>query len=154
SFGPITTIGVDVSRGGSDKAVIASRHGWWFAPLIKIPGAETAEARRITQLIVALIAGEERPPRINVDADGNGAGVVENLRDRGIPHYGVRAASAARSNGVAWRDRSGLLTFTNFRSWMWWHFRELLDPANGVEVALPSDAELRAELCAPRWETQ
>jgi GTP 3',8-cyclase len=39
----------------------------------------------------------------------------------------------------------------NNRSAWWWHLRELLDPDHGYLVALPDDAALRAELCAPRW---
>jgi hypothetical protein len=30
--------------------------------------------------------------------------------------------------------------------------RELLDPANGHEIALPPDPELKSDLCSARWE--
>jgi hypothetical protein len=39
----MTTIGVDVARGGKDKTVIAQRFGNWFAPLKKIPGTSTPD---------------------------------------------------------------------------------------------------------------
>src|SRR5208282_4793238 len=33
-----------------------------------------------------------------------------------------------------------------------WRLRELLDPASGQAIALPDDAELLSDLCAPRWK--
>ena len=38
----MTAIGVDVAQGGGDKSVLAARHGSWYAPLARKPGAETA----------------------------------------------------------------------------------------------------------------
>ena len=33
-----------------------------------------------------------------------------------------------------------------------WKFREALDPNSGLDIALPPDPELMADLAAPTWE--
>jgi hypothetical protein len=38
------------------------------------------------------------------------------------------------------------------RSWMYWRFRESLDPKTGENIALPPDSEMKADLCAPHWK--
>ena len=45
-----------------------------------------------------------------------------------------------------------MFEFLNVRAAAYWAMREALDPSNGSTVALPPDPELRAELCAARWE--
>jgi hypothetical protein len=42
--------------------------------------------------------------------------------------------------------------FANARSYLWWMFREALDPRNNRGVALPPDKQLEIELCMPRCE--
>jgi len=49
------------------------------------------------------------------------------------------------------RDKSGVLEFANLRAAGYWTVRELLDPNNGYNLALPPGRELLAELTAPRW---
>jgi hypothetical protein len=49
-------------------------------------------------------------------------------------------------------DRSGQLAFVNSRAQWYWRLREALDPTSGQNLALPPSAELRADLCAPRWK--
>jgi hypothetical protein len=39
----------------------------------------------------------------------------------------------------------------NLRAAAYWRLREALDPVNGSTIALPPDAELLADLCAPTW---
>ena len=159
-FGPISAIGVDVSRGGIDQAVIATRHAEWYAPLDCIPGEQTTEASRITRVILALLSAEQKGsrPLLVVDADGNGAGVIELLwqhRDaesRPLNVYGFRAAGTAAVLGTKVTDRSGYMTFSTWRSYMWWHMRELLDPERDIPIQLPDDPALLADLTAPRWE--
>jgi hypothetical protein len=81
-----------------------------------------------------------------VDSIGVGAGVLDQLRAQRVnvlPYIG--------SAKTRFRDRSGTQTFNNTRSAAWWNMRELLDPANGEEVALPPDDELIGDLVTPRW---
>ena len=58
----------------------------------------------------------------------------------------------ARMNFVQTKD--GQLKFANRRAEAWWRFREALDPdqPDGATIALPPNAELRADLCTPTWK--
>jgi hypothetical protein len=49
------------------------------------------------------------------------------------------------------KDRTGMLGFYNLRAAATWSLRESLDPETGKNLALPPDAELKAELAAFRW---
>ncbi len=49
-------------------------------------------------------------------------------------------------------DRAKVLNFYNKRAEWWWRLREYLDPESGMDIALPPDRELLADLTAPRWE--
>ena len=49
-------------------------------------------------------------------------------------------------------DKTGLLHFLNKRAEMWWNGRQLLDPANGLQVALPPDKRLKSELTACAYQ--
>ena len=50
------------------------------------------------------------------------------------------------------RDRSGKYRLVNVRAASYWKLRECLDPVHGEELALPPDAELLADLGAPRYK--
>jgi hypothetical protein len=81
-----------------------------------------------------------------VDVIGIGAGVVDRLRELGCTVIPFNAAAATQV-----RDRSGELGFANLRAAAWWSLREMLDPANGIGVALPPDDMLIGDLTAPHW---
>ena len=49
-------------------------------------------------------------------------------------------------------DKSGQLGFVNSRAEWYWKLRESFDPANGMELAIPDDRELRVDLCTPRFK--
>jgi hypothetical protein len=70
----------------------------------------------------------------------------------------VRAAIGEKIWGVSGAagtdelDRSEQFGFVNLRALLWWRMREALDPVNGEDLALPPDAGLLADLCAPRYK--
>ena len=84
---------------------------------------------------------------IHIDIIGVGGSAYDHLNNNLIHVVGVDARKKA--NG---KDRTGLLKFKNKRAEICWRFRELLDPANGEEIALPPDQNLKTELCAFRWK--
>lgn len=146
---PVTTLGIDVARGGKDKTVFAARRGWWFAPLQKFPGHETRDGQVVAALARHYL-GQERP-RLNVDVIGVGSSAYDQLKGKGVV-VGVNFAEAAElQEGEPVTDASGTLVMANTRAWAYWHMRELLDPASGVPVALPPDSEIAGDLCAARW---
>ena len=153
--GPITAIGVDVGNGG-DLSVIACVRGKCVAELQKIAVAAdpSTSTMGLAGIIGSLINKHNRfdysdprnlAKRTFVDSIGIGAGVVHRLREMGYP---VSAFNAAL--GTTLKDEAGLLGFANWRAAGWWTMRELLDPAHKVNLALPDDDDLKAELTAPR----
>ena len=147
--GEMLQMGVDVARGGQDSTVISARHktdlnSWWFDKLKSITGPDTDDGDKAAGQV--MIARRDDAP-INVDVIGVGASVYDSLKRANAQVLGVNVAESARRAF----DRTGALIFYNYRSDLWWAFRELLDPIASTGVALPPDQELLAELCAPRW---
>ena len=142
----MSSLGVDVARGGDDNTVIAARHGNWFDELKVYPGSETPNGPAVAGLVVACL--RNRAP-VHIDVIGVGSSPYDFLVSNGIQTIGVNASE--KSFGT---DKSGRLGFVNQRSEDWWALREALDPANDTGLALPNDRELLAELCAPKWKLQ
>ncbi|MFJ6106018.1 hypothetical protein ACIQHY_34145 [Streptomyces sp. NPDC092359] len=82
-----------------------------------------------------------------VDSISVGGGVVDRLRELGVP---VLAYTDAARTKERTRDREW--GFTNVRSAAYWRLRELLDPAFGAELALPPDDLLLSDLTTPTWD--
>lgn len=141
---PLTSVGVDVARGGKDKTVLAKRHGTWFAPLVKYAGSETPDGPTAAALTAQEVRGTAY---VNVDVIGVGASVFDALIGLGYQAYPLNGAG--RSDAT---DRTGRLGFANKRAEWYWTLREALDPDFGENVALPPDRELKADLTAPRWK--
>jgi hypothetical protein len=143
----IDSIGVDVARGGKDNTVIAKRVGHWVAPLVVEPGTATPDGPAVASIVAREAVGNGDPV-VNVDVIGVGSSVVDHLRT-GYQHIhtvGVNVAEKSEKH-----DKSGKLGFFNKRSELYWTFRELLDPASGMDIELPDDRRLFVDLCAARW---
>lgn len=138
----MTCIGLDVAHEGTDKTVLAIRHGLRLDRLVKYRGISTTETGNRAAAIV-----KGTTANVIVDADGLGVGALDRLRELEIPTV------AFHGNGKTdRRDRTGELGFTNWRTAAIWHLREILDPERGSEVQLPEDDELLADLAAIRWQ--
>ena len=142
---PLTALGVDVARGGGDQTILAPRYDNWFDELGKHPGAETPNGQEVARLVIEALTNEPQATAA-VDVIGVGASVYDILTMHGVPVQGINFAEG--TNG---RDASGRLGFVNVRAEAYWRMREALDPDSGMDLALPPDRELRADLTAPRW---
>ena len=142
---PLTALGVDVARGGGDKTLLAKRYDNWFDELGKHPGAETPNGQEVARLVIEALTNEPQATAA-VDVIGVGASVYDILTMHNVPVQPVNF-----SEGTNERDASGRLAFVNKRALYWWRMREALDPDSGMDLALPPDRELRADLTAPRW---
>lgn len=146
---PMTAMGVDVAQGGEDDTVLASRHDWWFAPLICVPGSKTPLPSDTAALVVK---NRRSGAAVIVDCGGGyGGGVVEFLslnNIKAVPHKGANASVK--------RSKDKLHSFVNKRAEVVWRFREALDPDQdgGSPIALPPDAALRADLAAARFSIE
>ena len=142
---PMTAIGVDVARGGRDKTCLAPRWLHWFGKVHAVPGASTPDGAAVAGL--TLVHAKDRAQAV-VDVIGVGASAYDFLKTneavRALPYNGA---------GKSWRtDKSGQLHFINKRAESYWLLREALDPASQLDLCLPPDSELKADLCAPRWK--
>ena len=145
---PLTSLGVDVARGGEDKTVLSPRHGPWFAPLRKFAGVTTPDGQSVAALVSLALAGETNVG-VRIDVIGVGGSAYDICRGLGIRITGVNFSEKSLLT-----DRSGRLKFINKRAEDYWRFREALDPNTGDNIALPPDPELAADLRAPRWSVQ
>lgn len=135
-------VGVDVARTGADKTVLAIRTGSVVTDLRHTSKADTMQT---TGRVKSIVDSMPQAQAV-VDVIGIGAGVVDRLREQNIEVDGFNAS--ARTSR---RDRSGEMGFSNCRSAAWWHVRELLDPTNGENIALPPNDLLTGDLTAPHW---
>lgn len=145
----MTSIGMDCAGGGDDAAVIARRHGGWYAPLVAIKGSATADG---TYMAAEVLKIRKDAAPVVVDVGGGYAGaIIERFKDNSVHYH--RFNGAEKGNGKALGTN---ISFANRRSEAWWRFREALDPdqEGGSIIALPPDTDLRIELCAPTYDAR
>jgi hypothetical protein len=144
---PMCVIGVDMSGGGKDPLVLASRYDGWYAPLVVIPGKELPAERIGTHAAGIVVSHRRNQAVVVVDLGGGyGASLFEHLKVNDIETIGYRGMEGSRQH-----TRQGRLKFYNMRSEALWRFREALDPAQpgGSPIMLPDDPILVADLASP-----
>ena len=133
-------MGVDVARFGDDQSVIyfrKGRDGRTFPP-IKLRGVET-------MTLASRVADEyhqRQADALFVDGGGVGAGVVDRLRQLGLPVLEVNFGG--KPDRVTMGLEEGL--YANKRAEMWGLMREWLKGG-----AIPDDAELKADLTGTEY---
>lgn len=140
---PLCALGVDVASGGEDNTVIARRHDFWFAELIKIAGKDTPLGSDVAGRVFSYLRDDAT---VAIDMGGGyGGGPYELLQGNGVRVFAYKGAE-----GSAKRTKDGKLGFWNLRAEAHWRLRELLDPdqPGGSPVSLPPDPELLADLTA------
>jgi hypothetical protein len=141
----IENCGVDPSRGGADDTVVAYREGNYFHAVDKYKGRDMTTGGAVAHKVMEKVLTSECP--VHVDVIGIGAAVVDALDI----HMGSRVNAVNVAESSTAKDWTGTLRFSNKRAELWWRMRDLLNPENGQNVALPPDPALFAELCAPRY---
>jgi len=130
--------GVDVARQGGDSSVLARRQGpvihpltvWRNLDLMQLTGAIKAE--------YDILPPSKRPIEIIVDSNGFGAGVLDRLRELELPARGLNVSERSSQKE----------TYLNLRAELWFKAKEWLE---GMDVVLPKDDGLYADLAAPRY---
>jgi len=145
--GEMDSMGVDPACGGRDTFVIAPRHGTWFDELVRIPGHDIPQetAGRVGAAKVIQHRRDRAP--VHVDLIGWGLTVYNALVEDEVQAIGVNAARRSKE-----QTADGMFGFFNLRSEIVWRMREVLDPTNAVQIALPPDPALKADLCAYKWK--
>jgi phage terminase large subunit len=85
----------------------------------------------------------QKPVAINVDVIGIGSGVVDRLKEMGLPAVGINVAEAEAVNDRA--DRQ----FNRLRDELWWRGREWLEAR---DCKFADDDETIAELTTPTYK--
>lgn len=146
--GELTSVGVDVGRGG-DRSVIARRVDLdGISVITDIKESKRKDVMAITGIITGILKSNWKAEVI-VDAIGIGAGVVDRLRElrrEGVLKNRIKAFVANSSTSL--KDRIGELGFSDSRSAAWWMLREMLE--DGL-VALPDNDLLTGDLTSPGW---
>jgi hypothetical protein len=137
--------GLDVSRGGDDKTVLARLYHEWFEIDVwegkAVPDGDVAADNAISAIV------DDAPAPFFVDVIGIGASAYDSLKRReGLSAIPVNVAEA--SDAV---DETGKFPFANLRSQLHWQFREALKPNSPHAIALPLDRRVKTDLCAATY---
>jgi len=135
------SLGVDVGL-SHDESVLAPRVGHTITELRK---PNTGNTLTLADIVTGMV--KAHGGIAVVDAIGIGTGVVESLQRAGIEHVAFVASQKSTA-----KDRTRELGFSNKRSEMWWHLREMLDPVHGEDLALPPDEKLTYDLITPTYD--
>ena len=125
---------VDVARFGDDNSYITFRQGLWMDKQIKLHGLNTMElASQIANLY-----WKRRPDLLVIDGGAMGPGVIDRLRQMGIPvteiNFQQRALNSER--------------YANIRAEMYFNTLEWLQQGG----CIPNDPDLKAELTVTEYK--
>ena len=136
-----TVWGVDVARFGDDSTTLAKRRGnHQLEPVKEWYGKDTMQVAGLIKAEWDATPDKQKPVAINVDVIGIGAGVVDRLKELGLPVVGINVAETEAVNSKAERQ------FHRLRDELWWKGREWLE---SKESKLCDDDETIAELTTP-----
>lgn len=135
--------GLDVARFGDDSTALAKRRGNTLL-------AQVVEWRKKDLMqTVGLIVREfeqsrdsERPGAINVDVIGMGGGVVDRLRELGLPVRGVNVSEAPATDA----DR-----YMRLRDELWFKGKSWFESR---AVTMPRDDGLISEIVVPKYKVE
>ena len=130
--------GLDVARFGTDKTALCKRYGnvvtdidaWQGLDLMQTVGRVMAEYEALPS--------SQRPTEILVDSIGVGGGVVDRLRELGVPVSGINVGEAPAMGK----------TYMNLRSELWFKTKGWLEDRS---CKIPRNDQLVAELTGIRY---
>ena len=133
--------GLDVARFGSDSSSLTKRKGntvteasrvWRNLDLMQLTGAVVAEYEAQKQ--------EDKPESIMVDSIGLGAGVVDRLKELGLPAVGINVSESP--------SFSPNQTYANLKAELWYKAKAWFEKR---DCRIPDDSRLTAELATVRY---
>jgi hypothetical protein len=140
--------GLDVARFGSDQSALCKRKGRVITHKIQTwRGKDTMQTVGLVKAQYDKVADfpAEKPSEIMVDSIGIGAGVVDRLREMGLPARGVNVAESASVD----------VLYSRLRDELWFQARNFFD---GKDVSMwkdertgDGDLDLIAELASVKY---
>lgn len=137
-MGAATVWGLDVARFGDDATALVKRRGPVVLGATQWRGKDTMQTAGIVKDAYDGEKPTRQPQAIYVDSIGLGSGVVDRLRELGLP---VRGVNVAESPAVKER-------FMRLRDELWFSAREWLETRS---VKLPDVEELVGQLTGPKY---
>jgi hypothetical protein len=140
-------LGVDVAFGGSDDVVIQPVYDQHFPHATKKKGINVEHSSDIAGPTMHL---RKNACAVGIDVTGGwGIAPAQDLDSNEVKVYRINF-----SKGTAKKQTRGGLEYANFRSLLWWEFREDLDPMSEYAIELPPDPKVVAQLMAPMFKTR
>jgi hypothetical protein len=132
--------GLDIARFGDDRCALVKRRGNTVAHPAKVwRHRDLMETAGIVYREYLETPDKDKPSCINADVIGVGAGVVDRLRELGVPVFGVNVGEASTEP-----ER-----FMRLRDELWWKGRDWL---NARDCKMLDDPPLVADLVGPTYK--
>ena len=132
------TWGLDIARFGSDKTALAKRQGQIITEINSWQGLDLMQTTGRVKAEYDGLPTHLRPSEILVDVIGMGGGVVDRLRELGLPVRGINVSESPSMGG----------SYVNLRAELWFKLRGWLEARHSK---LPKNEQLVAELTAIRY---
>lgn len=129
---------VDPARFGSDRTAFCRRVGGVITDITSWQGLDTMQTVGRVKAEYDAQPFNVRPSLILVDSIGIGAGVVDRLRELGLPARGVNVSEAPSMGGM----------YTNLRTELWFKTKAWLEDRS---CRIPNNEDLLGELTAIRY---
>ena len=130
--------GLDPARFGSDRTALCKRSGPVVTDIVSWRQLDTMQTVGRVKAEYDALAPSDRPRSIMVDSIGIGAGVVDRLKELGLPVVAVNVAEAPALG----------LNYANLRAELWNRTKGWLEDRN---CRIPANEHLIAELSAVRY---
>jgi hypothetical protein len=144
--GPMTGLGVDVAQGGPDKTVATPCHGIRLEYPVELPGSLTTDGPSVAGMVVSVVRDNAT---IGIDLGGGWGGDAHTHLKK---HLDMPVAGINPAAGAPGKSKHGGYEFKNMRAYLFWHFRESLNPITGDNMEIPPDDELAEDLAAATFE--
>ncbi len=131
--------GLDVARFGSDSTALCKRRGRTIIELKRWSGLDLMQTAGA--VFVEYNSLSDKPAEILVDAIGIGAGVVDRLRELGLPVRGINVSESAAMS----------TKYANLRAELWFLMREWFTER---QCKIPRDERLIEQLATVRYKFQ
>lgn len=135
--------GLDVARFGDDTTALAKRRGnALLAPVQEWKKLDNMQVAGIVAKMFHETPLHLRPASINIDVIGLGAGVVDRLRELGLPARGINVGEASPTDPQR---------FMRLRDELWFAARDWFD---AKDCTMPRDDGLMSELVQPKYKIE